>query len=376
MKVFHVLRSSNVGGATEHLKLLLEGTRKTLDNYVFACPGDEFSSFKKLCGKNRVFSLTSRVLGNNSLIRKEVERIRPDIVHMHGRGASIDVRVSERYPFKPRFVYTLHGFHIEGDNVLARMLYSHFENRHYSFVDRFIHVSESEKEAFRGIIKHYDEGKHVVIPNAVKHLPEENYYTSEEVGNTISIPEVKKLLLDKDCIKFICIARLSYAKGVDILIEAFSRFLMESKRKAFLVIVGDGPERNSCEKLIAKLELTGKVFLAGKIDNARRLLKAFDAFVLTSRWEGMPLTILEALDAGLPVIATDVPGIRDLPDHTRLTRYPPNKLSINKAMLKYTTFAGIPENGFRSFTGFATIQKEKAIDDFLDEITKAYRNIA
>lgn len=312
MKVFHVLRSSNVGGATEHLKLLLEGTRKTLENYVFACPGDEFSSFKKLCGENRVFSLTSKVLRNNSLIRKEVEKLRPDIVHMHGRGASIDVRVSERYPFKPRFVYTLHGFHIEGDNVLARMLYSHFENRHYSFVDRFIHVSESEKEAFRGIIRQYNETKHIVIPNAVKHLPEENYYTSQEVGNTISIPEVKKLLLDKDCIKFICIARLSYQKGIDILIKSFSDFLSKTIKKAILVVVGDGPEKNSCKEQIEKLGLTNNVFLAGKIENARKLLKAFDVFVLTSRWEGMPLTILEALDAGLPVIATDVPGIRDV----------------------------------------------------------------
>lgn len=79
-----------------------------------------------------------------------------------------------------------------------------------------------------------------------------------------------------------------------------------------LAIIGSGEEYDSLRYHIEKFKVTGRVHLLGYIPDAVRYLKAFDAFLLPSRKEGLPYVILEAGLAGLPVIASDLPGIRDI----------------------------------------------------------------
>jgi len=81
---------------------------------------------------------------------------------------------------------------------------------------------------------------------------------------------------------------------------------------AVLCIVGDGPLAADLRARAAALELGSDVVFAGERRDARRLMKAFDALLLTSSYEGMPLAVLEALVAGVPVVATDVGGLREL----------------------------------------------------------------
>ncbi|MCM8779669.1 MAG: glycosyltransferase family 4 protein, partial [Candidatus Omnitrophica bacterium] len=78
------------------------------------------------------------------------------------------------------------------------------------------------------------------------------------------------------------------------------------------VIVGDGMLRPEIEKLIKKLELKDKVILAGWRGDIERILSALDIFVLTSLWEGLPVSVLEAIASGCPVVATDTGGIREV----------------------------------------------------------------
>ena len=103
------------------------------------------------------------------------------------------------------------------------------------------------------------------------------------------------------------IANFYPTKGLEYLIGAFS--LLNAKRSplnATLVIIGDGPERQNLESRIKNLELENKIFLAGRIPDAFKYLRAFDIFVLPSVKEGFPWALLEAMSAKLPVIATTV----------------------------------------------------------------------
>ncbi len=102
------------------------------------------------------------------------------------------------------------------------------------------------------------------------------------------------------------LGRLTDQKGYDALVRA-----LPALPDATLVLVGDGPERGALEALAAELGVAERLVVTGWTPDARRWLPAFDAFALPSLWEGMPLVILEAMHAGLPVVATDVGSVAE-----------------------------------------------------------------
>lgn len=102
------------------------------------------------------------------------------------------------------------------------------------------------------------------------------------------------------------IGRLDRQKGFDILLRALAEI-----PDAALVIVGDGPEREALRRLAIALKVDDRVRFEGHRRDARRYLTAFDVFVLPSRFEGFPLAIVEAMLAGLPVVATDVGSVAE-----------------------------------------------------------------
>ncbi|PPA70286.1 glycosyltransferase [Jeotgalibacillus proteolyticus] len=106
--------------------------------------------------------------------------------------------------------------------------------------------------------------------------------------------------------------RLVEGKGFDVLIEAIS-LIKEELGEWKLHIYGDGPERESLENLIKILELEDHVFLKGQTNNIEESLKKSSIFVLTSKAEGLPMSLIEAHSCGLPCISTDcAPGIREI----------------------------------------------------------------
>jgi glycosyltransferase involved in cell wall biosynthesis len=103
------------------------------------------------------------------------------------------------------------------------------------------------------------------------------------------------------------VARLDPVKDLGTLIRAFA-VLRASVPSAFLVVVGDGPERAALEATVDELDVRRFVRFTGHRDDARRLLPAFDVYVNCSITEGTSLTIMEAMAASLPVVATAVGG--------------------------------------------------------------------
>lgn len=109
----------------------------------------------------------------------------------------------------------------------------------------------------------------------------------------------------------VSVGRLHPQKGYDLLIEAIAPLLADQPGWQ-LLIVGEGPARFDLERQIREAGLEGRIHLPGYRDDVPSILAAADAFVLASRWEGMPNAVLEAMAAGLPVVATDVEGIDEL----------------------------------------------------------------
>jgi len=103
------------------------------------------------------------------------------------------------------------------------------------------------------------------------------------------------------------VCALRHEKRLDILIEAAA--LVARTRDLHLVIVGDGPQRQEAENHARRLGLRSVTF-TGWRDDAVALLPGFDVFALSSDTEGTPLALIEALRAGVPVVATDVGGVR------------------------------------------------------------------
>ena len=111
--------------------------------------------------------------------------------------------------------------------------------------------------------------------------------------------------------KFIACGRLVYAKGFDLLIKSFELFCKKNDDWD-LVIVGDGPERDNLEKQIQKLGLSERIVVTGFKKQVKEYMLDASIFLLTSRWEGFGLVVIEALELGLPVIAYELEAMEPL----------------------------------------------------------------
>ncbi len=106
--------------------------------------------------------------------------------------------------------------------------------------------------------------------------------------------------------------RLGPEKGFDILLKAFAR-CAKTHTEWSLVILGEGQERKALEKLIEQLGIKDRVSMPGQVQGPFRILRKLDMFVLSSRYEGFPMALVEAMACGLAVITTDFPsGVREI----------------------------------------------------------------
>lgn len=123
----------------------------------------------------------------------------------------------------------------------------------------------------------------------------------------------RELLGDEGRSLIVTVARLAHQKGIDILIEAARRALTADPTLRF-VVVGDGPQRDDARRWAQEAGVADRVRFVGHSDNAPLYLAAADLFFLPSRWESLPITIVEAFQQATPVLATDTAGVVELVD--------------------------------------------------------------
>lgn len=111
----------------------------------------------------------------------------------------------------------------------------------------------------------------------------------------------------------VTIARIAYQKGIDVLIDCVAR-MKESHPHYRFVVIGDGPLTAEMLNLAEKKRVLSHLTFAGRSETPYRVLRAGDLMLLTSRWEALPISIVEAFQTGTPVVATDCSGVSELVD--------------------------------------------------------------
>ncbi len=146
--------------------------------------------------------------------------------------------------------------------------------------------------------------KVVTIPNGMIAADYPHPAPRAEVRAELGVPEGAFL--------WMAVGNLRPAKDYPTLLAAVARLAEGAVRPFEVVVVGGGELHESLESQARSLGLAGRVRFLGARADVSRLLKAADAFVLSSAWEGMPNTVMEAMATGLAVVATDVGGVREL----------------------------------------------------------------
>lgn len=165
------------------------------------------------------------------------------------------------------------------------------------------------------------------VPVAISHILAEKiamYYNIAQetvpiVYNPVDLSKYNDLNLKNENDKYfwLCnVGRLTPQKNHKMLIEAFS-IARKKNSNLRLLIVGDGELREELENQVVQKQLKSSIQFLGTRSDIPNILSNVDAFVLTSKFEGLPLSLLEAMAAGLPVIATKVGGVPDIINHNR-----------------------------------------------------------
>jgi glycosyltransferase involved in cell wall biosynthesis len=163
-------------------------------------------------------------------------------------------------------------------------------------IEALVVNSTALAERFRRQLASLDDRRLHVVPNALESPPDVTATLRSEIG-----AEPGDFLV-------LGVGALERQKGFDLLLDAVSRLTDRSVR---VVIAGEGPERKRLTEQTREAGLSGRVHLLGARADVPALLAAADAFALSSRSDSMANAMLEAMAAGLPVIATDVPGSSD-----------------------------------------------------------------
>lgn len=147
--------------------------------------------------------------------------------------------------------------------------------------------------------------------------------------------KMRSLGLPTDAIVLGSIGRLVYQKGLDILLHAFKEAICIFPQMN-LLLIGTGPLLQDLQCLVTDLDLKGKVHFLGPRSDVEELLTVMDVLVSSSRWEGLPTVLLEGMAAGVPIVATDVSGSREIVEsgHTGLLVPPDNPEVLAQAIIE------------------------------------------
>ena len=234
---------------------------------------------------------------------KVLRRHRPTILHTWMFHANVLGRIIGRLAAVPIIITSRHSIRIGGQwRERLKGWTVKLDDKIIAVCDMARHLEIENARA--------PADKVIVIHNSIdwRKFAEVDPRTGAAVRQTLHIPPTVPLIG--------AVGRLTPAKGFDILLQSFAE-VRRQMPDAHLLLVGDGSLRAHLEKLTRQLHLADHVIFTGIRKDVPQLLKTLDIFILSSQWEGLPNTILEAMAAGVPVIATTVGGVPEVITHQK-----------------------------------------------------------
>lgn len=235
-----------------------------------------------------------------------------DIIHTHSIGSNFYGRIAKLLKWKTRLVTTVHGdtlSNLSGAFKIYLVIYFvHYIDLWMAIIsDKVFSVSNNLREKL--ISKGLSRNKVIVIHNGINL---EVLDKSTSIGNQ---EKLKKEFGIKNGEKIIgTVGRLIPVKNYKLLLKA-AKDISQAEKKTKVLIVGDGKEENELKKLVIELKLKDNIIFTGWRTDLAHLYGIMNIFILSSKSEGLPITILEAMACKKPVVATNVGGITEAVRH-------------------------------------------------------------
>lgn len=299
VKLLYITVRADHGGGPRHVDLLINNIPSKFEIFV-ACPPDKpyFQQWQSNQQVQDIFLLPHRKLSLQRLLQlsRFLSAQGITIVHSHGKGAGVYARLLKLLHPKLRVIHTFHGVHTQEYGNLAKTLYYAYEKIASKLTDRFINVSYGERDiCLAGGF--CSEEKQITIHNGVPDLAECYDQSSQAVYNKF---------------KIVTITRFDYSKHMQ-LAYAIAK-LLQHKADIEFIWVGDGPDKQPLEDQ-AKADQLNNITFTGFSDKPEEYLRNAQVYLSTSRWEGLPLALIEAASLSIPIIATNVTGNNEVVEH-------------------------------------------------------------
>jgi glycosyltransferase involved in cell wall biosynthesis len=291
MKIALVTNKLFTGGGLEHIYQICLGI-PNIQFGVFGDDGDGVSKFKHL---------HNVVVFNNGYKAKDIVKFNPNIIHFHSLMPLLKL-----YKLEYKKIITIHGIHLhkyEFSNTLKSKIFYYIrlrlEKYLYSKVDKIITVSDDDEKYL--ISNHGYKSR--IIYNGID---TENIDTIKETKLELK----KEFNFPKDKIICITVARFDFPKDYNMLVDAISIVNKQSDKYMFYFI-GDGDTKKEIEKKVNNLNIENITFMGTRKD-VYKIMKASDLFILPSKWEGLPISAIEALASKLKLLLSDTYGNRTI----------------------------------------------------------------
>lgn len=358
--VIHLTEGMAVGGQEKVIATLAAGLdpcRFKVEVWCLARGGAMADTLRQSGAAVRVLNLSSYHNPLNVLrLARHLRRAGAGIVHTHGSFAGTFGRMSAILAAKCAVVAHLHTTHIGSHRRHARI-----ERLLAQFTRRVVCVSEAVRDFATGTIG-IPTGKTCVIYNGVARRPKPGSYCPQWGFGP------------GDCVA-VSVGSLVENKGHGVLVDAFRR-AVSIHPTLKLLIVGEGPLRSKLEAQVADLKLEGHAGFAGCLADVHSVLAQAKMFVLPTLYrEGFPLALLEAMQHGIPVVATRVGGIPEVVENNRsgLLVPPGDPVALSVAITK---LAGDPHlRGSLGWVGRNLYEKRFRAERMIAQVEELYASI-
>jgi glycosyltransferase involved in cell wall biosynthesis len=294
-RVFLLITKADIGGAQIHVLSLIKSLQHKI-HFTLGCGESGYLTDQAkqlgievvvIAQLQRQISLT-RDISSIGAVRNVLRRLKPDLLHAHSSKAGVIGRLAAR-SLGIKSLFTAHGWAFtEGAGPVQRSYGLIIEWTLARVGNGIITVSKYDQE-LAGRFKVRSRNGNWLVQNGVAQI------------------QGKRALEKSGEIRLLNIGRMARAKNQKLLLEAVAKV----ERNFKLTIVGVGHFKTDLENMVRDLDLGDKVEFVGNAPDIGTLFQACHIFVLSSDYEGLPLSILEAMSAGLPVVATDVGGVKE-----------------------------------------------------------------